>query len=346
MFCEKCGNEIKENTQFCSKCGKKINTTTDKKVSTKSKNFLKGFNSKLAFIFGVLLIFPGYQDVSYFVAGISIILGTVAYKSVKNKTTDKKTLIIKRVVEITFLILIFVIIGLQNNVSILAIENPVVYGVIPAWILTAYLVALLGNRFKQNKKKRIAIIAAIFISIFIIIASTFSSILAYSNSTSENTTVTLDDKVLWKSFSPETKSFSVLLPTEPSYEFNTYAYENDPENYYDQELYKSSFGDNLFVIKKLSYSLPAGTIINAKDELDFMVEYLIQSTPGAMLISSKFTPRNKDSIVDFTANNNEGVYIKGRLILTDQVIYQLYSYSTNSGNDNYNKFINSFEYTE
>ncbi len=172
MFCEKCGNEIKENAQFCSKCDEKIKTTIDKEVSTKSKKFLKGFNSKLALIFGILLIFIGYQDVNYFVAGVSIILGTVAYKSAKNKTTDKKTLIIKRVFEIIFLILIFVIIGLQNNVSILAVENPVVYGIIPAWILTAYLVALFGNRFKQNSKKRIIIISAIFISIFIIIGFT------------------------------------------------------------------------------------------------------------------------------------------------------------------------------
>ncbi len=59
MFCKNCDNKIKKEAKFCSKCGGKVSVTKDKKLDTKSKSFLEGVNTRVAFVLGFLMIFIG-----------------------------------------------------------------------------------------------------------------------------------------------------------------------------------------------------------------------------------------------------------------------------------------------
>ena len=183
MFCKKCGNKIEESAQFCQKCGEGVsvaNPAKSKEQGLSSKKFFGNtfniFNSKSAFLFGGLLILIGLQNISYLIAGVAVILGTFAYKSAKSRIADGKSSLGKQILEIVLLALIFVIIGWQNNIKIMAVEDPVPNVLIPAIILTAYTVALFSNRFGQNKKKRFGIIFGILVATFFLIALGFQII--------------------------------------------------------------------------------------------------------------------------------------------------------------------------
>lgn len=183
MFCRKCGDKIEESAKFCQKCGERvgvINSVESKEQGLSSKKFFGNifniFNSKSAFLFGVLMILIGLQNISYLIAGVAIILGTFVYKSAKSRMVDDKSSLGKQIWEIILLILIFVVIGWQNNIKIMAVEDPVPNVLIPAMILTAYIVALFSNKFGQNKKKRLGIIFGIFVATFFFIALGFQLI--------------------------------------------------------------------------------------------------------------------------------------------------------------------------
>jgi len=351
MFCKKCGNKIEESSQFCQKCGERIgavNPAESKEQNLSAKKFFGNtfniFNSKSAFLFGVLMILIGLQNISYLIAGVAVILGTFAYKSAKSRMADGKLQFGKQILEIVLLVLIFVVIGWQNNIKIMAVEDPVPNVLIPAVIVTAYIVALFSNRFGQNKKKRLGIIFAILIATFFLIALGFQLIPNNNNSLTESTAGFTSNEMSWQTFSPTTGFFNVLLPVKPTYEFSTYGLEDGVQTSYNQELYQSRVGDNLFIIKRITYPVAVDLETDPESMLDSMVEFVMQNTPSATLTTSNFTSGSKDKFMDFVAKTTEGVYIKGRFILADQVIYQLYLYSTDGGNSNYNKFIESFEH--
>jgi len=351
MFCKKCANEIDINAQFCQKCGSKVGelknpdasidarTTNMKATGFIGKTF-NIFNTKSAYLFGVLIILVGLQNVSYLISGIAIILGTFVYKSAKNRIANpEKSALWKPILEISILLLILTIIGFQSDIKRIVVEDPFPNVMIPAGIITAYVFALWGNRFGHSRKKKIGIIMAILVGVFL---SLVVFVQLIPNSENEITSAQ-QSEMSWQEFSPTERTFNVSLPTIPTYEFSTYKAESSDDTSYNQELYQSRVGDNLFIIKRITYPSPVDLKANPEGILNSMVNFVIQSTPSATLVNSKFADSFPNKFIDFSANTTEGVKIKGRFILADQVIYQLYLYTTESEDENYYKFINSFE---
>lgn len=134
--------------------------------------FASIFNSNTALIFGVFLTLGGLQNFSLFVPGISVIIGTLAYVSARNRNLDiSKTSIVRRIFEILCLLLIVLVVALQNDLIRIIIEDPFTNIFIPAWIVTAYLTTLLDDRFlsKRNMKKSIGVILGLFITVNIVL---------------------------------------------------------------------------------------------------------------------------------------------------------------------------------
>ena len=71
---------------------------------------------------------------------------------------------------------------------------------------------------------------------------------------------------------------------------------------------------------------------------------MLASTDGNKLVSSNLTYSNGYRALDFLVSNNDTVYMKGKIIMAGQTLYQImvgYE-SQNYNEDNYIKFMSSF----
>ncbi len=82
------------------------------------------------------------------IAGPVMILGALAYRSVKKrKLGEVKSTFVRQVLEFTLLLLICLIILAQNNLKNLIATDPVPNLIIPLWAILAYLImALMPKR--------------------------------------------------------------------------------------------------------------------------------------------------------------------------------------------------------
>ena len=67
MFCNKCGNEIKEGDKFCSKCGNEVENIQELKNKSNNKEAIPQGSFRTHFSFGILLT---YTIVAFLVGGV------------------------------------------------------------------------------------------------------------------------------------------------------------------------------------------------------------------------------------------------------------------------------------
>lgn len=123
--------------------------------------------SKIALVIGILALLAGTQNSDLFLAGISIILGTLAYRSAKSRETKPSSSM--KVVEIVYLVImlaipVFFSITLGEEFKKAFVERlGLAEALIPAWAITAYLSVVFKDRFAFNgnkSKRNIVLIAA------------------------------------------------------------------------------------------------------------------------------------------------------------------------------------------
>ncbi len=102
----------------------------------------KHLGSTLAFCIGVLSIMAGIaKPSSTAIAGVTIVLGAIAYRSAKKrKLGDAKNSKVRLTFEIMCVVLSILIVVLQNDLKNLIAVDPVPNFVIPLWVLIAYSV--------------------------------------------------------------------------------------------------------------------------------------------------------------------------------------------------------------
>lgn len=96
MYCEKCGHEIKEGSNFCLECGTKL-----KKMSSEVNDNKKANSALVSLIIGIISITFGSFLLPLPIVGL--IIGLKA----KEKTGVRKTGIILNLVSILFSILMW-----------------------------------------------------------------------------------------------------------------------------------------------------------------------------------------------------------------------------------------------
>lgn len=79
MFCNKCGNEIKNNQLYCNKCGNRININTDINMQTNTTNTTKTKNKK------EVKLFVPIVSTSIIILLILLIASYILFSSNKNK---------------------------------------------------------------------------------------------------------------------------------------------------------------------------------------------------------------------------------------------------------------------
>ena len=97
--------------------------------------------SNIALVIGVLSLISGLTNPSWLlIAGIMIILGTLAYQSAKKRKLGlAKDTIIKKVLEIISIIIVLFLALAKENWFDLMYEDPLPYLIIPVWVLGVYL---------------------------------------------------------------------------------------------------------------------------------------------------------------------------------------------------------------
>ena len=87
MFCEKCGNELKNDENFCSKCGQKVNVPTNAIKSEKNKFYQTTWFTILMLIFffpvGIFLVWKynkfGSKKTKIIITVCALIWGIIVY---------------------------------------------------------------------------------------------------------------------------------------------------------------------------------------------------------------------------------------------------------------------------
>lgn len=146
----------------------------------------------------------------------------------------------------------------------------------------------------------------------------------------------------WIAYSSPSADFSVSLPSNP--EYKTYNFPvPDTDLAYTQEMYTSKIPGYAFLISKVSYSSPID-VSNPDNLLNGSLSNMLNTDSGNSLVSSEFSNFKGNRSLDFLMETKSfGTFIKGKIILSGQIIYLLNIESETSSPENYEKFINSFQ---
>jgi hypothetical protein len=102
------------------------------------------FNPTTALVVGVLVLLSGATpgQSQNFVTGFIIIIGTLAYRSAKKRIASGVKNNTKFAFEIIAMIAIVLVIGLQNNLSKVLVEDPFPNLVVPLILIGSYIYIL------------------------------------------------------------------------------------------------------------------------------------------------------------------------------------------------------------
>ncbi|MEX2514664.1 MAG: hypothetical protein WD335_00850 [Candidatus Paceibacterota bacterium] len=115
----------------------------------------KFIGSNISLVIGILAIIAGLANPSStLLAGIYIVLGAIAYKSLKKRklgiVQDSK---IRPILEVVAIFAIVVLVLMQNNLRMHLINDPFPNLVIPLWVIVSYLIVY----FRDIKPEQIQI---------------------------------------------------------------------------------------------------------------------------------------------------------------------------------------------
>lgn len=149
----------------------------------------------------------------------------------------------------------------------------------------------------------------------------------------------------WKVFNSALGQFQATFPSYPTHESdNIQIPDSSITLKYDSYLSETSDGTTYFV-NVVTYSSEIDTS-NPETNLEGSLNGMVTSSEGNEVISSSFTYFDSYKALDYKIkNSNKNIYLQGKIILVDQILYQLMvAYeSGNFNKTNYEKFINSFK---
>ena len=117
-----------------------------------NKSWKIHIGSTLGMVLGVLTISAGLQkvDVSFINAGITMLVGALAYRSAKKRKMQQvENTVLRRVIEGLSICGLIALISLRDDLMMLIAEDPVPNFVIPAYVLFAYLIVI-ARKQKQG----------------------------------------------------------------------------------------------------------------------------------------------------------------------------------------------------
>ena len=164
-----------------------------------------------------------------------------------------------------------------------------------------------------------------------------------NNTSTQNTGSTQQNtNNYWIAYNSPSTDFNVSLPSEP--EHKNYNFPVPESNMtYTQDMYTSKISGYAFLISKISYSSPID-VSNPDNLLKGSLNNMLKTDSGNSLISSDFGNFKGNRSLDFSMETKSfGTFIKGKIILSGQIIYLLSVESETATPENYDKFINSFE---
>ncbi len=113
------------------------------------------FNPTTALVVGVLVLLSGAtpNQSQNFVTGFIIIISTLAYRSAKKRIASGVKNNTKFAFEIIAMIAIILVIGLQNNLGKVLIEDPFPNFIIPLILVGSYIYILRKKQIYENNRK-------------------------------------------------------------------------------------------------------------------------------------------------------------------------------------------------
>lgn len=255
----------------------------------------------------------------------------------------KKYLYMLTVLVLLFLILIFAAGGTAGALLFVVVFYLVYSIILISKLMKAgeFTSTLKTPDYKIKKKGWIIfIVIAVLCVITALIVDSGMSEAGVNGSSAE----TVSSEVQWKGFTSDVGKFKMLLPVEPIYETQDLqvAGSDSPAkaHFYVAEVDK----ETAFIVNFVAYPVP--NIANPEELLQTQLKGMVESAEGNELISSGSANFQGYKTLDFLLKTTEGLYMRGRSFVAGKTMYQLIeSYEGQFNEDDYNRFISSFELT-
>ncbi len=380
MYCKKCGNELSGQARFCGKCGENI-VGDGKYPSPKGTRFLNfildtviggmcstfllvtiwGLASFLKnagavasdnlFVTSINLLLPilvgislcGIPNPIYYILFESIWQKTPAKWITKTKVTNLDgtkpqfwTIVGRSFARLIPLEHLTFLMGRYPFGWHDSLSHTVV---VPVSYSTEDIKSIdIQNHGESKFAKAVTIVVSTLVAIYLI--GIFSSVVLASLNTARQKAVDAQYPEGWTTYNAVSDGFSILAPHTPSFESNTDV--TDEGISYEYRGYSAEKGSTQFLIAKYVYSEPMD-FSNTDNALEVFLNGFISGSESKLL-SSSYSYYKTYRVLDFTSKTSSE-FIKGRLILVEETPYFM-AVSTSLGSnvdDDYNKFINSFE---
>lgn len=202
-----------------------------------------------------------------------------------------------------------------------------------------------NNNDKANKHNRKVLYIVLGVIAILVIIGIFSDSSNNSSSTSEQPNNSSTET--WKEFNSVGGNFKTLFPTFPEHKTEPLNIAGIT-NQINMEEYTSVQGDGTtYLVYYTAYSSEVDTS-NPRTNLENSVNGILQTLENGKLTSSSFSKfGNYDAIDYLLYSPKEDVYIKGKNMMVGKSLYAIaVSYEQkNSSNAQYDKFVNSFQFT-
>ena len=141
------------------------------------------------------------------------------------------------------------------------------------------------------------------------------------NKTEQKVVDYFTDPFSWKEFNSPVGKFKATFPAYPAHETNNLDTGTGLTLKYDTYLSETSDGTS-YVVSTVVYPAEVDTS-NPETNLEGSLNGMLASSDGNKLISSNLTSSNGYGALDFLILNNRTVYLKGKIIMVGQTLYQV-----------------------
>lgn len=162
------------------------------------------------------------------------------------------------------------------------------------------------------------------------------------NKTEQKVVDYFTDTSSWKEFNSPVGKFKATFPAYPAHETDNIDTGTGLTLKYDTYSSETSDGTS-YMVNTVVYPAEVDTS-NPETNLEGSLNGMLASNDGNKLISSNLIYSNGYRALDFLILNSGTVYLKGKIIMAGQTLYQvMVAYESKNYNEsNYNKFMNSF----
>lgn len=162
------------------------------------------------------------------------------------------------------------------------------------------------------------------------------------NKTEQKVVDYFTDTSSWKEFNSPVGKFKATFPSYPAHKTDNIDTGTGLTLKYDTYTGETSDGTS-YMVNMVVYPAKVDTS-NPETNLEGSLNGMLASNDANKLISSNLTYSNGYRALDFLILNNGTVYLKGKIIMAGQTLYQvMVAYESKNYNEsNYSKFMNSF----